>query len=196
MRIAAVALVGFATAAVAQQPDTTRSQLPAVTVVAKPNEFAHTTKYDDYFRRSKVGVGVFRSRDDIDRFGATDVTSMLQRIPGVSVSLTSNPHGEQEVRFRMARCPGQPPNIAIYVNGSRIPLHDRTAENKGSELSGLSRQRDPNKSTCDACSRIAEILQSVALQDLLFLEFYRGPGEMPADLDRGGSCAALVLWTR
>lgn len=173
-------------------------QLPEVEVKApfgKPPEFLNTSKYDDFFRRRGIGFGTFRTRDDIERMGAFDVVSVLQGIPGVNVSLTANPYGAREARFKMARCPGQPPNIAIYINGRKVSMFLKEAENNGSELSRLFRLKPPT-SSCSDCERIAEALTAVALRDIEFVEFYRGPGEIPSDLDRGDSCAALVIWTR
>lgn len=173
--------------------------LPDVTVqaVGKPPEFANTSKYDDYFRRQRIGQGVFRTREDILRMGVTDVAGALQAIPGVSVLNTMNFHGEPETRFRIARCPGQPPHIAIFLNGARVPLFLKYAENKGSELSALTAggARKP-ASTCEDCVRLSEALSSIPFSDILFLEFYRGPSQIPSDLDRGDYCAALVIWTR
>jgi len=167
-----------------------------VTAPGKPPEFANITKYDDFFRRRRLGFGTFRTREDIEKKGAVDVVSVLQGIPGVNVSATSNPDGAPEVRFRMARCPGQPPNLGIYINGSRVAVFGKKSENKGSELSGAFRSDTDKKSSCEDCTRIAEVLSSVALSEILFVEFYRGPGQIPSDLDRGDSCAALVIWTR
>jgi len=157
---------------------------------------AADTKYDDFFRRRRLGSGTFRTREDFEKMGATDIVSVLQGIPGVSVAATSTPYGEREVRFRMARCPGQPPNLGIYVNGKRVALFSKKSENKGSELSGAFRKPDSDASTCEDCVRMGEILSSFALLDVMFVEFYRGPGQIPNDLDRGDSCAALVVWTR
>jgi hypothetical protein len=39
-------------------------------------------------------------------------------------------------------------------------------------------------------------MSSVLLRDIEFVEFYRGPSQIPPELDRGDSCAALVVWTR
>jgi hypothetical protein len=168
-------------------------RLEEVVVTAMPED--PRGKYLDFFRRRRVGFGTFRTRADIDRMAASDLVGLLRQIPGVSVSATFNPYGQPETRFRMARCPGQPPNLAIYINGQRVAVFGRDSENKGSELSGLFRQRPP-KSTCDDCTRLSEVLASVPVSEIMFLEFYRGPGQIPADLDRGDSCAALVIWTR
>jgi len=162
-----------------------------VTAPAEPVEF---WKYDDFFRRQRLGFGTFRTRDDFERMGAVDIVSALRSISGVNVSTTGNPNGETEVRWRIARCPGQPPNIVIYINGL-IVARTGASSNKGSELSGAFRAR-ASRSSCEGCARMGDILSSLPLVDVMFIEFYRGPGQIPADIDRGDSCAALVIWTR
>ncbi len=165
------------------EPGATR--LPEVGVtsrVERPVEFADTDRYDDFFRRRKLGFGTFRTRQDIERGGALDLVSVLGGIPGVHVSSTPNPHGETEVRVRMARC--VPPRLDFYVNGQRMSLF------LGSHGGGGIR------SVCDDCVKLAEALSSVRLREIEFVEFYRGPGQIPSDLERGDACAALVVWTR
>lgn len=173
------------------------AQLPPIQVTDSGGANSYGSKYDDFFRRRRQGMGIFRTREDFEKLGSSDIVSALQGIPGVRLSATSSPHGAPEIRFRMARCPGNPPNIAIYINNSRVSAFGKN-ENRGSELTGLTRRRqsEDSVSTCEDCTRIAEILNSIALQDVLFVEFYRGAGEVPGDLGRGDSCASLVVWTR
>ena len=166
--------------------------LPEVVVSATG---APNSKYADFFRRRQLGVGTFRTRGEIDSMGAFDIVAVLKSIPGVSVSATHTVYGQPETRFRLARCPGQPPNLAIYINGQRVALFGGDTQNKGSELSSLFQQHPPS-STCEDCARIGEVLSSIPISEIEFIEFYRGPGQIPADLDRGDSCAALVVWTR
>jgi hypothetical protein len=168
--------------------------LPEVVVAATSSEYL-SAKYLDFFRRRQVGIGTFRTRASMDSMGASDVVGLLRQIPGVTVTATFNPYGQPETRFRIARCPGQPPNLAVYINGLRVTVFGKDSENKGSELSSLFRQHPPS-SVCDDCARLAEVLASVPFSQIEFIEFYRGPGQIPADLDRGDSCAALVIWTR
>jgi hypothetical protein len=160
-------------------------ELPEIRVTSalgKPAEFAHTTKYDDYFRRRRLGIGTFRTRADIERKRAFDLVSVLQGIPGVRISSTVNPYGETEVRMHITRC--HPPRIAFYIDGHRVALFLGSGLSEG----GV-------RSTCDDCVRIAETFSQVLLRDIEFVEFYRGPGQIPSDLDRD-VCAALVVWTR
>ena len=142
-----------------------------VTAEAKPAAFAYTTRYDPYFRRRRMALGSYRTYEDIERRGDADITSALQGIPGLSISLTITPLGVPDARIRIARCPGNPPRLAIYLNGARVSL---TREGEA----------------------VAAWLQSVPVRDILFIEFYRGASEIPSDLERGDNCAVLVIWTR
>jgi hypothetical protein len=158
--------------------DRAAHRLAEVEVAAAPHDFSDMPKYADFFRRRRLGFGTLRTREEIERMGAPDIVSALRGIPGVRVSSTMNPYGEPEVRFQVARCPG--PNLDIYIDANRVALF------RGSE----------NISSCAECARIAQLLSSVPLADLLAIEFYRGPSEIPSDLERGDACAALVIWTR
>lgn len=161
--------------------------LPDVEVTSaidKPEAFANTAKYDDFFRRRKLGIGTFRTRQEIEAKASYDLVSVLQGIPSVGVSTTPNPMtNEVEVRFRLPRC--QPPRVGFYIDGRKVGnyLNEPTAGG------GI-------KSSCEDCARLAEAMSSVLLRDIEFVEFYRGPSQIPPELDRGDSCAALVVWTR
>lgn len=160
-------------------------ELPAVEVTShldKPPEFANTAKYDDFFRRRRLGIGTFRTRAEIEANASHDLVSVLRGIPSVGVSTTPNPMtSEIEVRFRLPRC--QPPRIGFYIDGRKVGNY-------------LNEPGKSGASSCDDCARLAEAMASVLLRDIEFVEFYRGPSQVPPELDRGDSCAALVVWTR
>jgi iron complex outermembrane receptor protein/hemoglobin/transferrin/lactoferrin receptor protein len=68
--------------------------LPEVRVEArwaKPARLAHTTKYDDFYRRRKAGHGTFLTRDRIDAANALRSFELLRGVSGVKVSW--NPPG-------------------------------------------------------------------------------------------------------
>jgi hypothetical protein len=174
--------------------DRVAHRLAEVQVAGAPPDFSDMPKYADFFRRRRLGFGTLRTHEEIERMGAPDIVSALRGIPGVQVSSTMNPYGEPEVRFRVARCPGQPPSLDIYIDAKRVALF-RGSENRGSELSTAFRPRG-NASSCADCVRIGELLSSVPLGEVVAVEFYRGPSEIPSDLERGDACAALVIWTR
>ena len=143
-----------------------------------------TTRYSDFYRRQALGIGTFRTREDIERKAAFDMVSVLNGIPGVRLSATTNPHGETEIRMQLARC--KPPRLVIYVNGRKLELF----------LTDPTEETGSIKSTCRDCVRVHDALSSILLRDVEFVEFYRGPGQIPSELERGDACAALVIWTR
>ncbi|HKP28779.1 MAG TPA: carboxypeptidase regulatory-like domain-containing protein [Gemmatimonadales bacterium] len=160
--------------------------LPEVAVTSpydKPEAYANTSKYDDFFRRRKLGIGTFRTREEIEAKASYDLVSVLQGIPSVGVSKTHNFNSETEVRFRLPRC--TPPRVGFYVDGRKVG----NFLNEPKEGGGI-------KSICEDCARLAEAMESLHLRDIEFVEFYRGPSQVPPELDRGDSCAALVVWTR
>jgi len=65
-------------------------ELPEVQVTAryaKPAEYAGTTKFDDFFRRRRLGLGQFIDRAEIDRRSPTRVAQILQGRAGIRVDL-------------------------------------------------------------------------------------------------------------
>ena len=72
------------------------AQLPDIQVKgvgANPLQYAGTTKYDDFFRRQRLGAGTFLSREDIERRNAFHSVELLQQIPGVRVSVRAARRG-------------------------------------------------------------------------------------------------------
>lgn len=170
------------------------TMLPEIVVVGeadRPERFRGVHKYDDYFRRKKLGSGSYRNREYIESIGATDVLGVLRDLPGVRAYMATTPSGVPSVNLRISRCPGTPPKIAIYLDGLRLSLPKVSAEGepfRGPE-SGL-------WSRCLECEGLAETLSMVNIRDIEFVEFYRGVAQIPGDLDRTDNCAVLAMWTR
>jgi hypothetical protein len=148
-------------------------KLPGVDVTERPTDAEFTTKYDGFFQRRKRGLsGTFRTQEDFQKSGATNMATALAGIPGVSVSTTVSPITGPEYRFRIARCPGNPPNIALYIDG-QLTLWDKRSTESFNEL-----------------------MNSILLTDVRYVEFYRGPGQIPSEIERGDNCAVLLIWMR
>ena len=65
-------------------------ELPEILVTvrhAKPAEYAGTTKYDDFFRRRRLGLGEFIDRAEIERRSPTRAVEVLQGRAGIRVDL-------------------------------------------------------------------------------------------------------------
>jgi hypothetical protein len=169
-------------------------ELPEITVTGtwgKPPEYANISRYDDFFRRRRFGFGTFLTPEQIERRQASHVVQLLQGIPGVYVSYSA-PGSQSPMTMRIARCPQQPPPIAIYVNGMRH-RPSTNLEGPSSELSGsLATQNEARSRKWDD---LAELLDEVHPRDILFMEVYRGVAQIPSDLDRD-VCAAIVIWTK
>lgn len=186
--------------------DAEATTLPELVVTApadRPPEYIGIRKYDDFFRRKELGFGTFRTRAEIERLGATDVLGTLRAIPGVRASMEMSPFGVPSANLRIARCPRYPPDIAVYIDGHRFEFRHLGAANEtGSELTAASMAasgisgKPPTKSSCDACERLAEVLSMVPITEVELVEFYQGVAQMPAELARGGTCAAIVIWTQ
>lgn len=164
--------------------------LPEIEVTARldrPPEYVGVARYDDFFRRKRLGFGTFRTRADIEALGAHDVMGALRGIPGVRASMGVSPTGAPSANLRIARCPGSPPPLAVYIDGQRQYLPRSIG--RAMVPSGM-------QSRCPECEALAEIFSSVSIRDIELVEFYRGTSQIPGDLDRTDNCAAIVIWTR
>ena len=168
--------------------------LPEVVVrgqpsIWKPSEYADTHKYDDFFRRMKFGAGTFLDRETIHRRNATTLLELLQGTPGIRVRY--NPPGSPApTTVRMARCEGNPPNLAFYIDGNRIPMSAGVPKTAGSVTFG----GGSPESNYKAAQAFEETLNSIHPRDIEMMEIYRGVSELPSDLGRD-VCAAIVVWT-
>ena len=140
----------------------------------KPPEYAYTTRYDDFFRRRRLGFGSFITREDIERRGAVHFEQLLHGIAGIRVSYGKPARGFSRLysSISMSRCPDL--NVALYWDGVRI--YWRAAGMPPDEA-------------------LAEYLASVLPSRVELVEVYQGVGQVPSDLDRT-ACAAIVIWTR
>ena len=160
-------------------------ELPEIQVVAryaKPARYAATTKYDDYFRRRRQGIGQFIDREEIDRKAPLAVAELLTGRAGIKVSV--RPAGQGTTVF-FARCNEYPPRINVYLDGRKlIPIGGM-----GGGPSVLSSRRGASS------PMIGEMLERVDVHDVELMEIFRGPGELPPEYN-DGNCGAIVIWTR
>src|ERR1041384_1602252 len=70
---------------------------------AKPAQSSATTKYDDFFRRQKLGLGTFISREQIEKMNAFHTIEILRGIPGIHVDV-GNPGDPSTADIRIPRC--------------------------------------------------------------------------------------------
>jgi hypothetical protein len=165
-----------------QLPDVETSALPS-----KPIEYAYTTKYDEFFRRQRIGLGYYITRQDIDRRMASETSSLLMGVPGVWVIPGAPGITPNSVRVRTCEKTG------VWVDGvelrslggaiHQIPLGGSRAGRRGEGLPAT-----PGEYTGEMLDRL------IPLQ-IEMIEVYTGPARMPAETV-GNSCAAIMIWTR
>jgi hypothetical protein len=174
-------------------------QLPEIQVsarYAKPARYAATTKYDDYFRRRRLGLGQFIDHDAIERRLPLRTENILEGQAGIRVN--SRPPGSADgTVISFSRCNEFPPAINVYVDGRKlIP--------EGASLALLNNQSAvmfarPTPAEQELRKRIramvGEMLDRVNPRDIEMVEIFRGPGELPAEFN-DGNCGAVVIWTR
>ncbi|HEV8150318.1 MAG TPA: Plug domain-containing protein [Gemmatimonadales bacterium] len=149
-------------------------ELPEVAVtarLAKPIEYAWTTKYDEFFRRKLVGLGRYISRQDIDKKAAAHTVELLLGVPGVRVYLGMPGVSPDRVKFN--GCAGQlsVPQVSVWIDGWE--LHP----------------------TASSPEEVAELLERVNPLTIEMMEVYTGPARMQAEF-RGNTCATIAIWTR
>jgi hypothetical protein len=163
-------------------------QLSAITVSAEPTKplrYAFTTKYDDVFRRRRIGLGTLVEREVIDaRLGAA-TEQLLDGIAGVRVW-----NGPPK-RIRLARCQ-QPGGILVFIDGVRQVPSVASAGQDNSGLIFKTRSLPPMSMDMEPEVEILERINPAAIE---MIEVFRGASEIPAEFHWNG-CAVIAIWTR
>ena len=167
-------------------------KLPDVQVTAryaKPARFAGTSKYDDYFRRRRQGLGQFIDREEIERRPSLHTYEILEGRAGIKALPPGIDNSPPLVAF--ARCNEYPPKINVYVDGLKlIPDNPREAMKTVSPLMLGRVSRSP-----EIAGMVGEMLGRINPRDIEFMEIFRGAGELPPEFN-DGNCGAIVIWTR
>lgn len=153
-------------------------ELPEIKVTAryaKPARYAGTAKYDDYFRRRRIGFGQFISREDIERGNPFRTIEILQAQPGIRTSIHA-PGAAYGSVVAFARCNEYPPKINVYIDGRKL-------------------MPEGAPSTSGSTGSVGEMLDRIPPGDIELIEIFRGPGELPGEFS-DGNCGAISIWTR
>jgi hypothetical protein len=177
-------------------------ELPEIKVTAryaKPAKYAGTARYDDYFRRRRIGFGQFISREDIERRNPFRTIDILQAQPGIRTSIHP-PGAAYGSVVAFARCNEYPPKINVYIDGRKLMPEGAFSTNGPTEspLAFISR-RDHSEDELSNRRRIygsvGEMLDRIPPGDIELIEIFRGPGELPGEFN-DGNCGAISIWTR
>jgi hypothetical protein len=177
-------------------------ELPEVKVTAryaKPAKYAGTARYDDYFRRRRIGFGQFISREDIERRHPFRTIEILQAQAGIRTSIHP-PGAAYGSVVAFARCNEYPPKINVYIDGRKL-MPQRASFTSGSTESPLGFLSRQNISDSELMERrrtygsVGEMLDRIPPGDIELIEIFRGPGELPGEFN-DGNCGAISIWTR
>jgi len=162
-------------------------RLPDIEVAAryaKPAEYSGTVKYDDFFRRQKLGLGTFISREQIEKMNAYHTLEILRGIPGVYVN-PGNPGDPVSADIRMPRCTGEGNRlgkVTVWIDGQ--PVNEvGDVGNRNQYPHGLNSYL------------LAEQLERIAASGIEMIEVYRGASQIPGEFHWDG-CAVIAIWTR
>jgi hypothetical protein len=146
---------------------------------AKPARYSGTIKYDGFFKRQKLGLGTFVSRDQIEQMNAFHTIEILRGIPGIHVDI-GVPTDPTTADIRIPRCESDDHKlgkVTVWIDGQLlIESRERGLHGAGS-------------------AALAEMLQRIGPTDIEMVEVFRGPGQIPGEFHWDG-CAAIAIWTR
>ncbi len=157
----------------------------------KPVRYAGTTKYDGFFRRQRLGMGSYLSREQLDRRPAIQTLEYLQNLPGVRVSI-GPPGLDWANNLKITRCSGPSSKVTVWVDGVRL---------LGGGLGAAKAQLGSAPigptfgGTNETPSDVIEKLNRIPPADIEMMEVYRGAGQLPAEFHEDG-CAVIAVWTR
>jgi hypothetical protein len=102
------------------------TRLPEIVVkggrIAKPPEYAFTTRYDGFFQRRLIRSGTFRTRADAVFRTAFHTVDLLKAIPTVTVRYVL---GQPAVEF--GGCQEGYSKIGVWIDGARVAGNDHNA---------------------------------------------------------------------
>jgi hypothetical protein len=146
------------------------TELPAIEVVSRGRAPDAFLERGGFYERRSAGFGVFRTPEEVERRNLFAPSDLFQGISGVRLNYV----GIQGKDIRMTR--GDDPNCS-----PRIFIDNVMARRGGRSAS----QADP---PLDAL---------VPPRDILAVEVYRGPSEVPVEFAGNDvTCGVVIIWTK
>lgn len=173
-------------------------KLPEISVkarYAKPARYASTTKYDDFYRRRRLGLGRFLDAEALEHRVALATHEYLRGLPGIRVD--ARPAGTGS-KVRFLRCDETPPAIGVWVDGSRIIPPWGVQRQTGQDARAGARRSGGDQLSPDNDPRaqfVTYMLDNVNPSEIEAMEIYSGPASIPAEFNTGDVCGAIVIWT-
>lgn len=150
------------------------ARLDTVTIHAAsvvPGPSGRSSQMDEFYRRQSRGIGHFITSEDIKDHSPATLSSLLQRVSGVTAITNSDGTltvGSAACRGVVGSGSGSDTwgSVALYVDGVQVSARER-----------------------------ASVAGAITPEELEGIEVYRSPTELPAEAV-GNACAAIYLWTR
>jgi hypothetical protein len=138
----------------------------------KPVRYAGTPKYDDFFRRQRLGLGSYLSREQLDRKPAIQTLEYLQGIPGVRITI-GPPGAESANNIKIVRCSGSGAKVTVWVDGVRL-------------IGRAPKPDDPGPTTAFGASSetprdVIDMLNRIPPADIEMIEVYRDRWNAPVE---------------
>ena len=131
-----------------------------------------------FAERRAAGFGHFVTREEFEKWNPTETTDVLRRTPGLMVVANGNYGGSLPL----------PPG---GVDTRRFVIRSGRAATRG---------ECPLLLFLDGAligNSFEDIDNFISIEQIVAIEVYRGPSEMPAEFNTTGSaCGAIVFWTR
>lgn len=151
-------------------------RLPDVEVTArnaKPSQYGNTAKYDDFFRRQRLGLGTFVTREQIEKMNVMHTIEIFRGMPGVRADVHPLITA-QSIAFARCHPNDWSYNVSVWIDGQRL---------------------FPEGGGIASPTAVAEMIARVGPTGIEMIEVYRGAGQIPGEFHTDG-CAAIVIWTR
>jgi hypothetical protein len=145
-------------------------ELPAIEIVARGRAPDIFLERAGFYERRAAGFGVFRTPEDVERRRLFAASDLFQSISGVRLDYV----GLQGKDIRMTR--GDAPNCSprIFIDRVIARRGGRSASRGDAPLDAL-----------------------VPPQDILAVEIYRGPSEVPVEFSANDvTCGVVIIWTK
>jgi len=168
----------------------------------------YAVDWTGFDHRKKTGIGSYITAEEINRLRPASLASLLQARPAISIQDTQ--FGDQVIR--MAAPWGGTCTPAIFVDGEMVVhpdgppagalLTDASAPSSASGGAASTTQANVIGSAkistiAPEPAGLAEVSWLVSPTEIVGVEIYRRPMEIPAQFQTGGfaGCGAVVIWT-
>jgi hypothetical protein len=135
------------------------------------------TKFDEFYRRRRLGFGHFLTKSDIEKTGMNATRDLLRGIPGMLVTESGTSPTIQSKRCSGSSIPGLDPAALV---GRRA---------------GPDKKQEPMLFVDGHRVRDISSISDIHPAQIEAMEIYQGAAQVPAEA-KGDACAAIFIWLK